>query len=177
MQKSIVLVSILLLTITAGYLFMRWDHPAVPDGFNQTSQSSSGITTRSTHSNGTLQLRTTISSPLAQDSASLWIATDQQIFSGLYTAAVSPYPGAISDSITCPSELIPEILQGPDYQYTYTHANSRLNYGVCDPVSISRHAVVLWKTCPNKTISKIELFSPDPLPENTHLSHSSYLCR
>lgn len=88
----------------------------------------------------------------------------------LYEMAVSPYPGEISNAISCAQEYRPTYETGQSLgreTHVFTgYANDRLAFGVCADDLITNRAVVVMFYCGHqKRLYKFELFTPinDPV--------------
>ena len=77
----------------------------------------------------------------------------------LYREAHSPYPGALSNKISCPDEFKPQRIQRALFDYYLMYANQRLNYGVCLWDLIEYRAIFYPLYCSrNQRFFQIELF-------------------
>jgi hypothetical protein len=99
----------------------------------------------------------------AQDAHTLTEATVMQI-EGLLHTAVSPYPGLISDKITCDTKYLPVITTIPTKTTEITsfvgYLNDRLQYGSCIDDQIQYKTYVALFYCQNQSSwYKIEIMT------------------
>ncbi len=83
----------------------------------------------------------------------------------LYEKAVSPYPGEISNAISCAQEYRPTYTAdqtGGRETHLFTgFANDRLSFGACaEDLITNRAAVAMFYCGQQKRLYKLELFSP-----------------
>ncbi len=83
----------------------------------------------------------------------------------IYEKAVSPYPGEVSNAISCALEYQPTYTKekiGEKEAHIFTgFANDRLVFGACaGDLITNRSAVVMFYCEPQKRLYKFELFSP-----------------
>lgn len=74
----------------------------------------------------------------------------QRVFKilSLYSQGVSPYPGAVTDTLTCPPEMVPHPDKLPGGVWLRTGANRRGQIGVCIQDELVKDAGVLLLHCP-----------------------------
>ena len=126
-------------------------------GFEKDSSSKNAVLLRQRGGDAYLKVR-------AFDDISLEDAKSQfsdKIFSihSLYREAFSPYPGALSNKISCPDEFKPRRISHALFDYYLLYANQRFNYGVCLWDLIEYKAVIYPLYCPrNRRYYQIELF-------------------
>ena len=87
----------------------------------------------------------------------------------LYEKAVSPYPGEISNAISCTQEYRPTYFteqKGGRETHVFTgYASSRLTFGVCTDDIVANRALVAMFYCEEqKRLYKLELFTPIGVP-------------
>jgi hypothetical protein len=90
----------------------------------------------------------------------------------LYNEQKSPYPGALSQVVRCPKELLPLIQSDSSMQMDVLRiqagANSRKILGVCDPSELAFRAVVLEIFCKEaKVLFEVEGFLKKSSTEKT----------
>ena len=100
------------------------------------------------------------------DKTSAGILLDDKILTihALYGAALSPYPGEISNKIICKEKFKPHFnTKQTEFNYSYftLFATDRFTYGACSEDLIKYKAVLAWAYCGEKNIFyQFELFSP-----------------
>lgn len=83
----------------------------------------------------------------------------------IYEKAVSPYPGEVSNAISCDQQYRPKYSTEKNNErekHVFVgYANERLVFGACaDDIITKRAAVVMFYCEPQKRLYKFELFSP-----------------
>lgn len=83
----------------------------------------------------------------------------------LYEKAASPYPGEVSNAISCAEEYRPkysnETNNGRETHLFVGFANDRLAFGACEDDLITKRAsVVMYYCAKQKRLYKFELFTP-----------------
>ena len=122
-------------------------------------------TYRALYSNGAMLMRIEKQNNIAvKDAHSLTTATVMQI-EGLLHTAVSPYPGLISDKITCDTKYQPTITtvsaKDGDITTFIGYLNDRMQYGSCIDDQIQYKTYVALFYCQNQSSwYKLELMTP-----------------
>ena len=82
----------------------------------------------------------------------------------LYGAALSPYPGQISNQIVCNKKFMPVFGKKENelnYSYFVLFATERLTYGACSEDLVRYKAILAWTYCLERSsFYRIQLFSP-----------------
>lgn len=101
-----------------------------------------------------LTIRVEKYSPLSAYDAALLTKVDGMKILGLFDDARSPYPGDISDRITCDKSLKPTIAHlqanGADITYYAGWLNNRLQYGTCTDTDLPYIAYNAYFYCPEE---------------------------
>lgn len=114
--------------------------------------------------NGEDVLRVKAISGVDRKSADVLVEEEKVTIKALYGAALSPYPGQISNQIVCTEKFMPRFntSQTEDYySYVSLFATDRLTYGACSEDLVKYNAVLAWMYCEEKkTLYQFEHFSP-----------------
>ena len=102
------------------------------------------------------------------DKKSARVLVDNEIttINALYGAALSPYPGQISNEIVCDERFMPKFstkqIGSLNYSYFSLFATERFTYGACSEDLISYNAILAWTYCNQKNaFYQFEFFSPE----------------
>lgn len=97
-------------------------------------------------------------------SADLLLEDEALTVKALYEAALSPYPGEISNQIVCNERFKPVFGTAEaklNFSYFALFATDRLTYGACSEDLVKYKAILAWAYCEKKkTLYRFELFAP-----------------
>lgn len=166
MKKTIIVVLgfVILIALFTATKHYSYSSSRVPEGFTLEESFQSGVSLTSLYSADEIRVKVTRTQELQSASVSQWLERDQLRFLGSFSPSISPYPGAISDSLVCEEEYIPTITSTPSYSYAHTNASSRYTFGVCDPFTVAYQALVFWQRCSDNTANRVEYIYPTSHP-------------
>ena len=99
-------------------------------------------------------IRFSIINNLDKKSSNNLIKVETYTLEAIYDSEISPYPGVISDEISCEDEFIPkrkEINKGDNKIIYYeTFLSGRFSYGGCVEDLIEYRGIIAWTYCEDK---------------------------
>lgn len=100
---------------------------------------------------------------IGKASAGLLLEDEALTVKALYEAALSPYPGEISNQIVCNERFKPVFGTAEaklNFSYFALFATDRLTYGACSEDLVKYKAILAWAYCEKKkTLYRFELFT------------------
>ncbi len=88
-----------------------------------------------------------------------FINEERKILLSLYKEVPSPYPGRISQTISCDKSFLPKEKLNLPFNYFLLYATNRYTYGACSWDLIEFRSILYYKQCDN-SIYVIEMFLP-----------------
>lgn len=110
-------------------------------------QEHDGVLTSMLVADGDVRLRVKVTEGLSWAEAAVRAADQQAVITGLFEDHQAPYPGQLSNTLTCPDTYLPssEVLKrGLILGALHLYANDRLAYGGCSPDLLRYRSTVAW---------------------------------
>jgi len=83
------------------------------------------------------------------------------VINSMYRDIDSPYPGALSNKISCDEEFKPQKIPNTTFDYYMLYATSRFTYGACSWNLIEYRSYIYFAYCnESENLYQIELFLP-----------------
>ncbi|MCL4364071.1 hypothetical protein M1328_02420 [Patescibacteria group bacterium] len=126
-------------------------------------------------------LRVEVKSNIDQATADQYITANIAQIKGLFTDALAPYPGVVSDTVSCGQKYQPTFGQttnkdGLEINYLIAYLNTNLTYGSCNDAQIVYKGFAAYFYCPkNKQAFHLELIVPRKTFESSPKTYEDLL--
>ncbi len=108
-----------------------------------------------------LIMRITIKKDLDLNQADNYINDKMALINSLFIDISSPYPGSLSNLISCPQEFKPYKMIYNSSQFYFLYASERFTYGICSLDLLTYKSIIFSLYCKKeRNLYFIELFIP-----------------